>query len=187
MVKFIPDPLIIRINFWIFSPSDQILLRTSRLNCIFHLFIWFFCIHYTCICNSIKISQNLTFFLSFFEWKIEIALWTRTNFVSRQLQSLKRSTSPLEWWVNSQHKLSKWWAHSEWTVSMVSTHYERWVNTERKCERKSKQWMHGKRYVNAICHEYKMNDLFGESQELFLHFVYNQEKITKYQYVLLSA
>lgn len=140
-------------------------------NCIFHLFIWFFCIHYTCICNSIKISQNLTFFLSFFEWKIEIALWTRTNFVSRQLQSLKRFTSPLEWWVNSQHKLSKWWAHSEWTVSMVSTHYERWVNTECKCERKSKRWMHGKRYVNAICHEYKMNDLFEESQELFLHFV----------------
>ena len=55
------------------------------------------------------------------------------------VQSLKRSTFPLERWANAERTLNEHWTHAEWTVCERRTEFgeryangERWANAERE-------------------------------------------------------
>ena len=77
------------------------------------------------------------------------------------LQSLKRSTFPLEQWANAERTMNERWKQAEWMVCERRTEFgERYVNGERmqnasgaQTRALSERWTQGER---------KMNDLFGK-------------------------
>ena len=85
------------------------------------------------------------------------------------VQSLKRSTFPLERWANAERTINERWTHAEWTMCERRTEFgeryvngERWANAEQNASGAQtralrERWTQG---------EDKMNDLFGKPREI---------------------
>ena len=72
------------------------------------------------------------------------------------LQSLKRSTFPLEQWANAERTMNERWKQAEWMVCERRTEFgkryvngERWANSERERSAKRERLVNDERKVNA--------------------------------------